>query len=345
VTADTVVTSTNGVDWSTQVSGITNNLNAIVFGNGLFVAGGDGGTILTSADGVLWAHQRAASTNVIYGLDFGNNQFVAVGGRGLILSSPDGAHWVRQPSTLSNDILLVAFGNNTFVVSDGQRSSISTNGMQWTTSQGIRFFDGINSIAFGAGNFFAVGTDGSFGQPSYFSSIDGANWTGADMPYEQFTTPLAAGFGNGQFVTIIQAYDTNGEYVSVLLSVDAAASQFYSEHLWSTSNPFVVRNQEPQYLQSLGFWHDRFVAVGLSGAIFLSGALPPYLSQITPSGNATTVGLCGPPQQAYVLQASPTLNGAWQPVATNTTASDGTLTFTDPMSSVGGSRFYRVLSQ
>ena len=74
------------------------------------------------------------------------------------------------------------------------------------------------------------------------------------------------------------------------------------------------------------------------------GPVAPVLSLLNHGTDSTLLKLNGLPTQSYVLQSAPTLAGPWQPISTNTTTFDGTLTYTDPTPSDGGSRFYRVFA-
>jgi len=80
-----------------------NNLHAVTYGNGQFVAVGDTGTIMTSTDGVTWVQRQSGTSYPLYGIAYGNGQFVAVasaytGAPGTIVSSADGVNWVQQQS-------------------------------------------------------------------------------------------------------------------------------------------------------------------------------------------------------------------------------------------------------
>ena len=106
-------------NWHVRTSGTTNELNGITYGKGTFVAVGDD-TILTSPDGVTWTSIDSGTTASLYGVAYGNGTFVAVGsaGTGLIsigaiLTSPDGATWTSINSNYS--LIGATYGNSTFV--------------------------------------------------------------------------------------------------------------------------------------------------------------------------------------------------------------------------------------
>ena len=57
--AGTIITSTNGVDWTNHLMGTLNDLGGVAYGQGTFVAVGESGTILQSGqlpsyDVLLW---------------------------------------------------------------------------------------------------------------------------------------------------------------------------------------------------------------------------------------------------------------------------------------------------
>ncbi len=365
----TVVMSTNGVDWFSQFSGITNNLYSIVYGNAQFVAAGDTGLIITSPDGINWTTQLSNTTNSIYGLTVGDGIFVGVGVGGLILTLSDGSHWARQQTSVTLDLINVAFGNGGYaaIVTDydftardplavGTISILSTNGIEWSTPQDTGIWS--KALVFGDGNFFSVGRVwinqvGYRGR--YYISHDGVTWATSmicsdQIDYYDYPVPTVAIVGNGQLVTNFESMIS--ENPASLVSADVAAAiggatigtvdPWTSGPSWSCGPTFEYRKLEPQNILGMGLWHSRFVGVGEAGAIYLSGTLPPYLSQISQAGNATTVSAEGLPLESYVLQSAATINGPWQLVSTNSTSADGIVTFTDPTPSDGANRFYRV---
>ena len=94
--------SPDGVQWRTRSSGISNNLGAIAFGNGVFVAlpttvtlGFAGhpfepaiqNQILTSTDAANWQTKAPGTGSPLKAITFGNGSFMVVGDGGAILES------------------------------------------------------------------------------------------------------------------------------------------------------------------------------------------------------------------------------------------------------------------
>ena len=202
-----------------------NLLNNITYGNGTFVAVGDGGTIVTSTDGTTWTPRTSATTVNLHGVAFGNGIFVAVGdnadphispwpqGNAKIVTSIDnGASWTTWSSGYADFwIDSVTFGNGLFVaVGFAQMTGplpkavalTSTNGTSWNiyeieVGSGIYVNDHLYGVTYGNGHFLAVGQSGRI-----------LRWTGIGG----FWTSLSSGstFGlNG--IT----YDGSGTFVAV----------------------------------------------------------------------------------------------------------------------------------
>jgi hypothetical protein len=60
-----------GTTWTLRFPGF-NDLNGVTYGNGLFVAVGEGGTILTSPDGASWTRRTSGTSNRLRGVTYGN---------------------------------------------------------------------------------------------------------------------------------------------------------------------------------------------------------------------------------------------------------------------------------
>jgi hypothetical protein len=91
-----------------------NNLNAVTYGAGLFVAVGESGAIVTSSNGIDWRNQNSG-TSTLRAVAYGDGLFVAVGDDGVILSSTTGVHWTNHESRTSNSLFAVTYGAGRFV--------------------------------------------------------------------------------------------------------------------------------------------------------------------------------------------------------------------------------------
>lgn len=200
-----------------------NTLHAVAYGNGEFVAVGDGGAILTSPDGTVWTEQGTSGTSCLagtcatfYGVTYGGGEFVAVGAlgnAGVILTSPDGVTWTRQ--SYSTGILsAVTFGNGEFVAVKQNGIITSPDGVTWTSrnSGGAGSLDG---VTYGNGHFVAVG-------PGFdvATSSNGTTWTAytyaGNVDYRGVVagtvggTPYYVGVGYNSSLAMVTADDTPG---------------------------------------------------------------------------------------------------------------------------------------
>ena len=134
-----IASSTDGVNWGWIASGVGMRFSDVAYGNGNYVAVGDG--IARSSDGVTWTKVLSSTPGnyfSLYGVAFGDGEFVAVGGGnplGVILTSPDGQTWTPHTSPAGtsglNDIV---FADGRFVVAGPGGVLTSRNGITWQIS-------------------------------------------------------------------------------------------------------------------------------------------------------------------------------------------------------------------
>jgi hypothetical protein len=93
-----LLTSTNGLNWSSQTIDAGVWLVSVAYGNGTWVAVGDEGTILLSSDLKTWVHAASVTTNKLNGVLYNGSIWVAVGESGTIVESPDAQNWTLQPA-------------------------------------------------------------------------------------------------------------------------------------------------------------------------------------------------------------------------------------------------------
>jgi photosystem II stability/assembly factor-like uncharacterized protein len=96
----------NNLDWQMRVSGLPHTLNDVYWNGRQFLAVGDGGLIMRSEDGIAWSRVESGVTEnlnaIIYvGVIIHNdvNSYFVVGDGGTVISSADnGEHWSPTPS-------------------------------------------------------------------------------------------------------------------------------------------------------------------------------------------------------------------------------------------------------
>jgi hypothetical protein len=152
-------------------SGTIQNLYAVEWGGGQFVAVGDSGTILTSNDGITWANQSSGTSQYLVDIVWGGNKFVAIGGEGTILYSPDGKKWTKNRFNAPRYLYSIAWGDNQFAIVGNLGSIISSlDGINWTKRLSGTTYP-LNSIAWGNNQFVAQGEYGTILTSSSITSV------------------------------------------------------------------------------------------------------------------------------------------------------------------------------
>src|ERR1700722_6127616 len=73
------------------------NMYAVTYGNGQFVAVGDNGLIVTSTDGYNWTIQNPGNASALVGVAYADGEYAAVGGNTILISS-NAVTWTQMPS-------------------------------------------------------------------------------------------------------------------------------------------------------------------------------------------------------------------------------------------------------
>jgi len=142
-TSDAVLTSADGISWSSVPTGLQAGIGSLVWGNGLYVAvgGSFSGFIATSTDGVTWTGQNSGVpvsrfSQVLWNADL--QQYVVIADSGVILTSANGTDWLPQGSGTINDLNGIVWSHGKYVV-------VGANGTVLTSSDGVDWAD--HSIA------------------------------------------------------------------------------------------------------------------------------------------------------------------------------------------------------
>jgi hypothetical protein len=153
----------SGDTWITHAFSSPVNLSGLYYVHDRFIGVGLNGTLITSPDGIAWSSITTPSAQSLRGAAYGNNTFVIVGFKGeVVTSQDDGATWDVQTSVTTEDLNSVAYGNGTFVAAGGYSGDVitSADGINWTCHDGILPMSPCYSITFYDDVFLAVGSDG-----------------------------------------------------------------------------------------------------------------------------------------------------------------------------------------
>jgi hypothetical protein len=309
----TIETSADGTNWVLQNSGSTSNLTEVAYGNGKFVA--LGAAVLTSSDAVNWSPAISGLTggNSLAGNNLG---FVALNIQlpSQYYFSSDGLNWAANTLTVpvsgfNGEPLIasiVAARNNSFVIASHIAASsessdmymfYSSDAVNWTSN----FLGNAVTYAFGLTyNFFMTGNEqfiavGQGGRVFMQFSPDGLNWaqTNITLPNVSLLPFFGTGgaYGNGAYLIVGQYgnfassdlvnWSAQG-YVppSAVGPTNACYSIAFTNNMYvvATSNsfiestnglPYILETNAPS-LNSVITYNNTFVAVGPSGEIYQS---------------------------------------------------------------------------
>lgn len=290
-----LLTSTNGLTWSSQSidSGVW--LVSIAYGNGMWVVVGDKGTIMISSDLHTWATVRSGTTNKLNGVSYSSQglydgtSFVAVGDGGTILTSPDAQNWTIQTSgvtgflhgiTYIQNVYLgpLAQNHNAFVIS-GQygvllASAESGSGfypINSGTSQNLEAVFSESLLPLQMPITVAVGANGTI--------VYGSNLLPDANPFfndttSSITTATFRGltYGNGFFVAA-------GEQGTIMTSPDGKVwtQRFSGDSPTTVSTAALLCATYSEQLQ-------RFVVTGTGGTILMSNSVPTVFGNVSTRG-------------------------------------------------------------
>jgi alpha-tubulin suppressor-like RCC1 family protein len=190
---DRIITSPDGITWTSQLSPANNNWSSVIYVTelSLFVAvasSGNNNRVMTSPDGINWTLQTSASdndwTSVCWSTEL--SLFVAVASSGTnnrVMTSPDGINWTLQTSASDNDWTSVCWSTelSLFVAV----ASSGTNNRVMTSSDGINWISRTNPLNYNwtsicwcptINTFIAVANSGS-DYNRVMTSNNGIDWS------------------------------------------------------------------------------------------------------------------------------------------------------------------------
>jgi hypothetical protein len=112
-----ISTSRDGITWTNQRH--NDALFGVTFEQGVFIAVGLSGTILTSSDGINWSKEDSQFSIPLQAITYGPSGFLAVG-YGLFVTSVDGHTWKQHEFPAVGLLGGATYGSNSVVVVGGE---------------------------------------------------------------------------------------------------------------------------------------------------------------------------------------------------------------------------------
>ncbi len=185
--------STDAISWILRTSGFgTSTIQAVTFGNNIFVNGGVGGTLttatptslplqgqglLTSTNAVEWSLRTSNfSTSPVFTSIYVGTSYLIAGGGGNLATSPDGITWTSRTSGFgTTTIRALSYSNSTYVINgDSGKIASSTDAITWI----IRTSNTTQNLFTGVGIGITFLTAGAAGAVSHSPAILGAGGAG-----------------------------------------------------------------------------------------------------------------------------------------------------------------------
>ncbi len=277
-----LVTSSDGLVWSRQVTGLLVTIRGAAYGNGTWVAVGSTGKIISSPDAVRWTERTSGVTTDLNGVAYNNGAFVAAGAGGVILRSTDGTTWTRATSGVTTALNGAGVVAGSFVVvGDNGVTLASADGETWTRAAMEGKFSSGLAVTSTGDNAIIVGRAGEI-----FTASNSASWRRTNVGTGE--TRRAVIYAGGRFVSVGFRTDPipNTTAVPVLLSADGVS--------WTRANGSTALNAANLY--AVTHAQNTYVAVGDVGRIFSSANGTDWTSQasgITTTLNAVAGGPAG----------------------------------------------------
>jgi hypothetical protein len=347
-------------------------LNAIVYGQGRFVAVGGNGTIVTSPDGVIWSRCDSGTANGLDRLAYANGIFLAAGFSGVLFHSADGINWNPVAWDPLYRITGLGAANDRFIlltstsgIPDFHAAIFSSStGTNWSragaSKTGVRLYD----VTFANSLYVAVGSGPSphwkyrmDQSPLVLTSPDAKTWTDERLDLDFFSGFERVAYGNGIIVAVVDgiiAFSDDASKWNPFGGYGGLLSVAFGDGFFVAVGHFgnIISSKDciswKQYntgniyfLTDVAYGNNTFVVLGARGRIYQSD---PILALELSKGLPAQLSLRGPLGRSCLIELADALVGTnpWTAVATVSLTNNPT-TWVDSDSAAKPQRFYRAV--
>ena len=342
-------------NFTVQTSGSTANLNAVAYTGTCFIAVGDGGIILTSPDGVTWTSRASGTTQNLLGISVATSgtlsgSLMIVGANGTVItgtaSSLVGGTTVTATPVLSSfSSTHAAPGTSVTVTGTNLFSNTNLGTLVFYNSAGTAVSNYSNLFSSGGNTIFTVPTltAGTYSVADYSASVlsNKISFT-IDAPVTPVSTAtlnsLSPTSGPAGTAVSISGTGISGSRVAIYNSSGAEAGSFIPYMYGSTGTIYIPSlSPGPYTISATG--NNGTPSNALSFTVTAPPSAPPSLSSVSPThalagATVTVYGsnfLNSASNNLYIYSSS----GAFAGSANNLAPSGGTLSFTVPTMNPG----------
>jgi len=102
--SNTTANNWNSVNSESKPSNLTQNLNKVIWDGSKFVAVGNSGKIITSANGIIWSSQNTNTTNNLTNINYYDGVYVVLDNNGNLYYSLDLSNWEKRLTNQLNAV-------------------------------------------------------------------------------------------------------------------------------------------------------------------------------------------------------------------------------------------------
>jgi hypothetical protein len=216
VSYDTVLISSNGVDWTRQPGNFSpapfSPFKSTTYGNGLFAAVVQYFDIATSPDGLNWTRRYSDDARFLNAVSYANGRFIVAGQWGTVIVSSDGINWSSRDSGSASDLYDATFANGLYFLVGSSGTILSSPDTITWTAHPRDPLEHLAAIAYGGGTYvisgqLQVGLPYSDWKGLLLTSVNGTDWVRSSFSPEiaaalEHVRLSGIAYGAGTFVAV-----------------------------------------------------------------------------------------------------------------------------------------------